>query len=290
MARKAIQVEVPPRDPQVSGWYKIGGFAAVGFVVGIAWPVLAGVNIGTRVPGSETAATTTSTTTAAAASAAPKGPVIPTLAKAAASGEDKREQTVVVGKGVITRCYKGRDDIKGEACGTLRVDRKLVPPMKQLKGCPSAMGLSGELELRFDINFKGKEIRVTRGKKSDIPSSTLNGVVACLADYIRTVSPEKIPHKYDRYKVAYSLKFYPPGAAPGGDDDDAASSEDANRARGLAVVTWDVGLVRDEPSSRKVVVRLVRGTRVKLLGRRKDWYRVKVRSKEGWIYRGALGM
>ena len=57
----------------------------------------------------------------------------------------------------------------------------------------------------------------------------------------------------------------------------------------MASVTWDTALVRSEPKTGKVLMRLVRGTRVKILGRRKDWYRVKIREKEGWIYRGALG-
>ena len=292
MAKEPITVEVPD-EPQQVGWGKVGGFAAAGFVLGIAWPVLAGITIGTRVPGAEDEAKPAASAKAtSSAAAAPKAsaPVKPKLMKASSAKAADREQTVVVGKGLITHCYKGRDKLKGEECGALRVDKVLVPQLQQLKGCPSAMGLAGEVELRFDLDFKGQEIRVSRGRKSDIPSSTLNGVVRCLADYIRDVSPEKIPHKYQKYRVAYSLKFYPPGAAPSSDPETGEAGDEDNRARGLAAVAWDVGLVRDEPETGKVVVRLVRGTRVKLLGRRKDWYRVKVRSKEGWIYRGALGM
>ncbi len=287
MAKEPITIDVPSDQPQ-QGWGKVGIFSAVGLLLGIAWPALAGITIGTRVPGAEDSPKTAVASSSAKAkpSAAPK----PALVKVAAAKTQDRKQTVVVGKGLITHCYKGRDRLKGEECGALRVDRVLLPQLQQLSGCPSAMGLAGEVEIRFDVNFKDQQINVSRGKKSEIPGSTLNGVVRCLADYIRDVSPEKIPHKYSRYRIAYSLKFYPPGAAPSSDPDASASNDDDNRARGLAAVSWDIGLVRDEPETGKVVVRLVRGTRVKLLGRRKDWYRVKVNSKEGWIYRAALGM
>jgi len=174
----------------------------------------------------------------------------------------------------------------------LRIDRVIAPRLQQLTSCPSALGLEGEMAIGFDLNFDKKEISVIKGKKSALPSTTVRGIIACVADYMRDVSPEKIVHKYSRYRVFYTLKFYPPGAAPNpqGAAEEAAAEAAAAEARGLATVNWDTALVRDEPRTGAVIARLVRGTRVKLLGRRKDWYRVKVRSKEGWVYRGALGL
>ena len=215
----------------------------------------------------------------------------PVLAKAIPTAEVKpfSKQTVVVEGGRITRCYKGSKRLKPEECGTLKVDRVLAPRMKQLDGCPSALGLAGGFELGFDINFVKKEVSVQRGERRGVPATTVNGIIACTADYIRDVDLDKIPHKYSRYRVFYDLKFYPAGTAPPteGADDPAAGDSDE---RGLASVSWDTALVRREPRNGKIIARLVRGTRVKILSRRKDWYRIKIRTKEGWVYRGALGL
>ena len=104
------------------------------------------------------------------------------------------------------------------------------------------------------------------------------------------MSADKIPHKFSKYRVKYTVKFYPPGTGP-----DVKSPGEPQQAtdlasRSLAAVTWDTALVRDEPRTGKIIVRLVRGTRVTIMGRRKDWYRVKIKSKQGWVYRGALGL
>ncbi|HHH29158.1 MAG TPA: SH3 domain-containing protein, partial [Polyangiaceae bacterium] len=230
--------------------------------------------------------------TPAAATAAPT--TAPTLAvpaaKAAPAAEVLDKQLVVVSGGAIEHCFAGRDRLEGDACGKLAVDRLLVPRLQKLDGCPSALGLSGDVGIRFDVDFKKQEIAVRKGETGEVPNSTINGILACVADYVADVSADKIPHKHDKYRVKYDLSFHPPGTAPPRSGQDEAAESDADDERGFASVTWDTGLIRDEPRTGKVVARVVRGTRVRILGRRKDWYRVKIRSKEGWLYRGALGL
>ena len=292
--RASTKVQIPGPEQDQPGWRRVVIFAAVGLVIGMAWPTVAGIRIGPEVPGAKTGPST-----AASAGATPStSPLLgaskkaPSLAKPAQSAAPSNKQTVVVSGGEITRCYHRKKKLAPEQCGVLRIDRVIAPRLEQLIGCPSALGLQGEMVIGFDLDFKKKEISVIRGKKSALPSSTVRGIIACAADFMRDVSPEKIAHKYSRYRVFYTIKFYPPGAAPSptGAADEAAAEADAAAARGLAAVHWDTALVRDEPRTGVVIARLVRGTRVKLLGRRKDWYRVKVRSKEGWVYRGALGL
>ncbi len=48
-------------------------------------------------------------------------------------------------------------------------------------------------------------------------------------------------------------------------------------------MSWDTALVRGAPKEGDVVMRLVRGTRVKLVGRQNDWYKVEHRGKTGWM-------
>lgn len=287
---KSVRVVAPGPEADKLAYKRVVIFSAVGLAVGITWPLLAGMRIGPHVPGAKTAEVTAEAP--AATQLAPKPSAkVPALAAATPKANISKEQTVVVGDGTIARCWKKGKRVEPEHCGALRVDRLFVSRLKALKGCPSALGLAGELELGFDIDFDKHEIRVHKGDDNDLPSSTVNGIIACAGDYIADVSADKIPHKFSKYRVNYLIKFYPPGTAPpsDGSEADAPADEDAER-RGLATVAWDTALVRDEPRTGKVIARLVRGTAVKILSRRKDWYRVKIQSKEGWVYRGALGL
>ncbi|MFP6684546.1 MAG: SH3 domain-containing protein, partial [Polyangiaceae bacterium] len=201
-------------------------------------------------------------------------------------------QRVVVGEGRIERCYNRKKRLDAAQCGRLKVSRVLVPPLKQLANCPSALGLGGEVRVGFELRFgkRKKELRVLHGKAKGLPSSTVRGIERCIADFMRDVSLDGIAHKYSRYRVYYTLNFYPPGTEIETEPrEDEGEEPGAAAARGLATVVWDSALVRSEPRVGKIVSRLVRGTQVKILGRRKDWYRVRVTGKDGWVYRGALG-
>lgn len=288
---RSVRVDVPQPSRDRPAWARIGVVVGIGLVLGLLWPRLAGLDVGPQVPG----ANKTAPKSTAAAAPPPKDE--PSAARLAASSPASRasnEQLVVVSEGTIEHCWHDRERLDEGQCGPLRIDRVLVHRIEQLATCPSALGLAGSLQIGFDIDFDDKEIRLIQGKEdSDLPSSTVRGIMTCLADYIRDISPEKIRHKYEKYRIYYSLKFYPPGAHPPAEPAESAepAAGDADPdAQGIASVTWDTALIRDEPSTGKVVARLVRGTRVTLLGKRKDWYRVKIRTKEGWVYRGAIGL
>jgi hypothetical protein len=294
MAPKALRVSVP-KDDGSPPWRRTLVIAAAGLALGMTWPSLAGIRIGPHVPGGKPAEEGDEAA-AADASSAP-ALALPALASSAGlepepSGAEparSKEQTVVVSTGTIQRCQNGKKQMKGSECGKLGADRVLVPSLQELKRCPSALGLTGAMEMGFDIDFDRKQIHVVAGK-GDLPMSTVNGIVACAADYMNDVSAEKIPHEHTRYTVFYSLSFYRPGSAPPTEGASETASDDDSADRSLATVAWDSALVRDEPKTGKVLIRLVRGTRVKILSSRKDWYRVKIGSHEGWVYRGALGL
>jgi hypothetical protein len=291
-AAKTLRVSVPADDK--TPWRRTLLVAALGLGLGVLWPSLAGIRIGPHVPGGKPSED--GAEAAAEQPAAPE-PAVPALAgstpaEPAPAGEEParaKEQSVVVSTGTIARCQDGKKQLKGDECGKLGADRVLVPSLQELKRCPSALGLTGAMQMGFDIDFDKKQIHVVAGK-GDLPMTTVNGIVACAADYMRDVSAEKIPHEHARYTVFYDLTFYPPGAAPPTEGASEAAGDDDAADRSLATVSWDSALIRDEPKTGKVVVRLVRGTRVKILSSRKDWYRVKIGSHEGWVYRGALGL
>ncbi|MBI4955226.1 MAG: SH3 domain-containing protein [Myxococcales bacterium] len=295
---RPLEVAVPTKDHDRPRWGRVALFVAGGLAIGLAWPRLAGVRIGPEVPGAKDPTVAAAGTAAGAAPASPgSAPPAAALVTAGTSAAPSattpsNKQRVEVGQGTIAQCWnKKNEKLDPNECGALPVDRVLIPPLKQLVSCPSAIGLQGELELGFDLHFDKGEVKVVRGKKSELPATTVNGILACTADFISDVSHEKIQHKHAKYRVIYTITFSPPGAAA---TPSPAPSESASAGPAvdpdLATVSWDSVLVRDEPKTGKELARLVRGTRVKLLGRRKDWCRIQFQGKEGWVHRSAIGL
>ncbi|MCC6559273.1 MAG: SH3 domain-containing protein [Polyangiaceae bacterium] len=306
MAKKdpPLIVEIPrPADDQPA-WSRVGVIAVLGFALGVAWPKLAGVQIGPSVPGDARAPADSAAPIASAApSAAPEAPAAPAPSAEAAP---KNEQLVVVGPGTITRCFDKKDK-KVDDCGALQFDPIALPKLKELARCPSALGLEGKLAIGFELHFEKKEVQVVKGKKkTTLPSTTVNGILQCAAREFSNIALDEVPHKYRRYSLTYTATFYPPGKHPEdaqtgegkgpgaqgeeGDGESAGTTTSESAASGSATISWDTALVRKEPRTGDVVERLVRGTRVKLIGRQNDWYKIDHRGKTGWVYRGAIGL
>jgi hypothetical protein len=307
-AEPKLVVEIPRPGEGRPVWSRVGIIGLAGFVVGVAWPRLAGVKVGPSVP-SDLAAKVEATakTGAPARSAAPSASASAAASAApAASGapdepiKPSNREVVVVGPGKITKCSDKKDK-KIEDCGTLQFDPIAVKRLKELSKCPSALGLEGKMNIGFEINFDKKEVVVTRVKKgSSLPSSTVSGIVKCAGREFGNVSLEEVPHKHRHYTQVYGITFYPPGKAPpeehapsegDGTNDPPAAGATTNQtdATGSAVVTWDTALVRKDPKDGEVVARVVRGTKVKILGKQNDWYKVDAGGKTGWVYRGSIG-
>lgn len=298
---RALKIEIPKPADDRPAWSRVGIIGAAGFVLGVAWPKAAGVKIGPSVPGDlrPTTEATAGPSAAPAAAPAPPSTAAPTAVPGAAPPENK--QTVAVGPGKITRCWDKKSK-KVTDCGELQLDNLAVPKLKDLAVCPSAVGLSGKLTLGIEIDFDKKEVHVVKGKKdkTTIPSTTVTGIVQCATKGFANLPLEEVPHKFKHYSVQYGLTFYPPGKgaeeagaaenAGEGGEDAAGSTTSETGAEGTATVIQDTGLVRKEPKDGEVVARLVRGTKVKIVGRRNEWYKIDANGKTGWIYRGAIGL
>src|SRR5690348_9955155 len=70
-------VEVPAPDRDSPGWVKVGVIAAVGFVIGIAWPRVMGVKLGPNAPGEAAAAASAAASASASAARLAHGPEAP---------------------------------------------------------------------------------------------------------------------------------------------------------------------------------------------------------------------
>ena len=80
-----LAVEVPASDRDKPGWVKVGVIAAVGFIVGIAWPRVMGIRLGPAAPGGSAAAASASAQAGRAPDAPPASVVAKGPAAAAAS-------------------------------------------------------------------------------------------------------------------------------------------------------------------------------------------------------------
>jgi hypothetical protein len=299
MARKQapLKVDIPRPADERPAWSKVGIVGVAGFILGVAWPRVAGVKVGPGVPGdhktAETAAPEQSgprPTGGAASAAAPS---------AAGSAVAANQELVVVDPGKIVKC-RDKKDTKIDDCEKLQFDPTALPRLKALASCPSAMGLEGKLPLSFEVDFEKKEVHVTKGKKPGVPASTVQGILQCAAREFSSIALDEIPHKYRRYTLSYTITFYPPGKHPeeqpaekpsdDGSEEAAGATTNESGATGTATVAWDTALVRKDPKDGDVVARLVRGTKVKLVGKQNDWYRVETGAKTGWVYRGAIGL
>jgi hypothetical protein len=309
-SERPLTVEIPRPGAEQPVWSRVGFVAVAGFVVGIAWPMLAGRKIGPAVPADlraqveSSAAPSASAAPRASSAAAPSGsasagPAASTSADAEAAPPSNQEM-VVIGPGKILRCWDKKDK-KLDECEKLLFDPIAVKRLRELAKCPSALGLDGKMNVGFEVDFSKKEVIVKRVKKgTSLPSSTVQGIVQCAAHEFGNVSLEEVPHKHRHYSLEYALTFYGPGKHPetppaaagdSGDGEPAAGSTTSEAdASGSAIVAWDTALLRKEPKDGEVVARLVRGTKVKIVGKQSDWYKVESGAKTGWVYRGTIGL
>jgi hypothetical protein len=313
-SERPLTVEIPAPGSDQPVWSRVGIIGVLGFVVGIAWPRVAGIKIGPAVPADLRAQVEASASPSAprspATSARPGDAPAPSASASTSASADpdapppSNQEMVVVGPGRIAKCSDKKDK-KIDDCEKLLFDPVAVKRLRELSHCPSALGLTGKLTLAFEVDFGKKEVSVKRAKKGgSLPSSTVTGIVHCAAKELANVSLEEVPHKHRRYTLEYPLTFYGPGKHPeaggteggatpeGGGDADPAAGATTNEAEasGTATVAQDTVLVRKEPKDGEVIARLVRGTKVKILGKQSDWYKIESGGKVGWVYRGTLGL
>ena len=299
-----LLVEIPRPGSEHPAWSRVGAIGLAGFLIGIAWPRIAGVRIGPSVPSDLRAQIEATAAPSGSAAAARASQAASSTAPAASPSADPsvdpaapapNQELVVVGASKITKCFDKKDK-KIEDCEKLLFDPIALPRLRELAKCPSALGLEGRMTIGLEVNFDKKEVQVAKAKKSPgMPSTTVNGILQCAAHELGSVALEDVPHKYRHYTLAYPLSFYKPGKHPGaegateGENEGGATTGDTEAA-GNAVVTSDSVSLRKEAKGKEKVGRLVRGTKVKILGKQNDWYKVDSGASVGWVYRSAIGL
>lgn len=322
-------VDVPEAGKDSPGWIKVGVIAAVGFVLGIAWPRVMGVRLGIAAPGESTSAAATSgsahggrapespaasvvTKTAAAEAsaapaAAPAAPAPAAPAVAAPSAPAAHALNISVQKGSVLSCKTTDGDTKkGKECGSIAaIDQFISPRVRKLASCPDLAGATGKLSLLVGADFASNKFTFDVGKSSTI--SNPDGVATCLKSTFKGNAIASTTHEHARYTIAYPVTFAAAGdssdeetsAVKGKADrsaDKADKAKDESKAdqplSGEAKVMWETAPVRETPKTGELVTRLPRGTKVKVGTSKDGWYQIKYGdgfANEGWVHRGALG-
>jgi len=311
LSRKAdgpLQVQIPrPADDQPS-WTRVGVIAAIGFIVGVAWPKLAGVRLGPSLPADATSATASAAPpggaeppSAAPAQAVPAAIATPSTGGAApvVSVPAATAPSVSVAHGVVFACKTSDgDSLKGGDCGTLPgLDGVVMPRLRKLAECADAAGEAGKLHLVMHLDFPRGGVGVELGRGQGVSSA--DALLACAKSDVAGASLAGIAHDNPRYSVAYSVNFGSGSGAPAGGAESATSTPSTpstpvatGAVDGDAQVVWEVAIIRDAPKTGKIVARLQRGTQIHVGAARDGWYPVKYGdgfSSDGWVYRGAIG-
>ena len=294
-----LRIDLPARDRDAPSWIKVGVIAAVGFLVGVAWPRLAGVKIGPSAP-SETSASSSAAKTARAPEAPPASVTAKASAVASAPASAVPAATppqVAVQRGAVLTCKTEDGEAKkGKECGSVaQLDAVVMHRLRKVASCSAAEGQTGKLSFIVNADFASGRLGWDVGKSSSV--GNVEGVTTCLKTIFQGASLSGVAHDNPKYTVAYTATL----STESGKGDDA--KEDANAkskddkpvdvAPGSeGTVAWEIALVRDVPKTGQVVARLPRGSKVKLGSQKEGWFAIKYGdgfTSDGWVYRGALG-
>jgi hypothetical protein len=294
----AINVQVPEPAQDRPKWKSVAVIAGIGFVVGVAWPRLAGVRLGPSLPEPSAAPSIAPSATlppsapsasapAPVASAATPPAIVsstPPLASAPAG------QVVSVASGAVQSCKTTDGDaLKGSECGKLPgLDGLVLPRLRKLADCPDAADASGRLPLVVRLDFAHNTLTVDLGHGHNVASP--EALLACARTDLAGANLARVAHDNQRYNVAYPVTFGGGGRSTEGGSPPARSAADP--ADATATVVWEVAIVRDVPKTGKVLARLSRGTQLRVGPVKDGWYPVQYGdgfASEGWVYRGAIG-
>lgn len=301
-------VHVPPAGDDQPSWRKVGAIAAVGFVVGVAWPRVAGIRLGPGLPDTAASSSPDALPPApAAASGARSAPTVPPRAESTeaslpataavtvssdaapspATGDSTDE--LVVGHGSVASCETSSGEVlKAAQCGGLAgLDALVMPRLRRLAKCKA-----GPLppRLRYDVTVDF--VRGTLAIDPTRPRTSPDSLLACARSEMSGLNVATLGHEHPRYTVTYSVGPDARRSSSPGTESPAVPPSPAPAVEGAAQVEWEVALVRDTPKVGKVVARLQRGATVRVGAPKDGWYPVRYGddfSGAGWVYRAALG-
>jgi len=267
-----VEVHAPPRSEDRVQLGRLAIIVAVGFVVGVGWPRLAGIRLAPEPP--VEASDEKKAIAPKVEEPVPELPVAPHVEK------------LTLGEPQITACRDASGKVQ-KVCDSVPFQDVVNPRLKTLSGCEAAEGAMGTLSIGFEFNFEKNSVeRVILGKSTTLPLPTAKALVGCIEREFETAALTQLKHQYAKYSAFFLVEFAPPEPKKGQEDQ-------ILEAAGRATVSWALALIRETPNNDGVVkARVQNGTRVVVTGRKADWYRVKYdgQGNEGWVFKAAIGL
>jgi cytoskeletal protein RodZ len=314
-------IVVPRPSDEQPRFLRIGVIAAIGFVVGVAWPAVTQVHLVPQPPSDMAPAASASSALAEGASSAPGAVTAPSEPNSASNSDkpaasaqpEAASPAKEIGPKVrladIVSC-SDPDGRKRQKCDAPGFDTVLVEPLKGLLACDGAEGVSGILSIGFDIEVgSGNLNHFTVGRSTTLDATLARSLAECAKGRLTHVDVSNLEHTYATYRLFYIVEFQRStrdaeatkrrDAAAPGESDLAASAPAVSGSEGelqgqsgRATVTWDVAIVRQAPKDGAIVARVLGGTRVIVTARQGDWYRIKYNAKgdEGFVFKSAIGL
>lgn len=251
-ADRPLTLDLPKADADRPPWRKVGAIAVFGFVVGIAWPQLAGVRLGPSAPSDAPSSSSSSSATVTTAQGGAAGSAVTTttasgapLGSGAGAGGAAHADTegpaaamiagspesagggaaagangpsVSVGHGILLSCRsEDGENLKGRACGSLGFDALALPRLRRLGKCPAAAGAEGQrLPIAFALDFKRNSIVPSIGRTTTTVAGG-EAIATCVRSLFEGASLSAVDHENVRYGVLYHVSFgkAAAGASPG---------------------------------------------------------------------------
>ena len=292
-AQKAEQepaVHVPAPSKDRPSWVKVGVFAVVGFVVGVAWPRLLNVRLGAAPPENANATAHKEEVPSASASA----PVAALSAPPAAvvSGVPATMTAppkVTLNKGFVLSCKKADGQpLQRAACGHFEAFEGVAAPrLKRLEQCQAVDGLSGTLSVVLDVDFGESRINIEPSDQTTLPSP--DGAYACVKAAFQGAPFTTIDHEHPRYRVRYNAKLVAPTPAAATSASPSASAKSGDD-QPVEIVVREAK-VRDAPNG-QLLGTLPRGTKLLARADKNGWWRVHYgqdMASEGFVFHSLIG-
>jgi hypothetical protein len=207
-----------------------------------------------------------------------------------ASDEEKLNDRVAVLAAETTSC-RGADGRPQKDC-SVDLDSVARARLLALANCDAAKGRKGILSIGFEVNFESNKFeRLILGKSTTLPTDVAKSLVACAEVEFQRATLAGVDHDHPESTVFYKVEFLPDRVPEDSAEvEGEPGSGEVLEASGRATVSWHTALIRNSPRDGAVVARILSGTEVVISGRDGDWYRVKYRGKEGWVFRSAIGL
>ncbi len=212
---------------------------------------------------------------------------VPAAAMVPQAPEKSAEARAEIEKTLVVNCRDDQDR-RLTACDSPGFDEVAKDRLLALAACPAAKDADGVLSLGFDLDFKKEKItKISNGKSSTVSDETATELIECAKKEFMSATLRGVEHTHSRYLVFYMVRLHPPGAVV-----EEEPEEKAVGATGSATVVWNSARIRSQPEEGSVKAQLLYGTKVVVVGRKGDWYKVRYDAKgsEGWVHKNALAM